>query len=366
MDRRKLKSSNTLHKHLFSASQTSSFSRAVSSQSLKENIERSVSENVNSSRKRKNSEDEQEDEPSNIASPVKFANVTKRRRNVIEDDEEDDVNKNSDSEETSSKHSKDSNDDKFTKPAASRDPRKKKSNAVNRDEDNEQSGSEGSYVLGLLETLDKSPSKLSQNSTSSVEKYRKVDLRAPIGHKNKKTLSKIMSERRNDKGKQNKSTNSQLKKTTANNVNDKTVSRRNLTPSMPKLVSDCSDVNDEDMSFSDSDTSSVKNVAKSNKNKTLCPPSPKRKTPAKSTREKSPAKTSPERERVLESPNLSPVKLQSPEKKNETTRKKKTQISTNDKFINFTIMAGINLATGENLHIASVYFLTIFQIICRS
>ncbi|OXU24206.1 hypothetical protein TSAR_016545 [Trichomalopsis sarcophagae] len=201
MDRRKIKSKNVLHKQLYSSSQT--VTRTVA-EPLKDNIVRSVSAAVNLpvSRKRKNSEDEEDEaeqeedaDPPVMSSSIKSGNLRKKRRSGLDDDD----NENSEDEPSSPKRAAPKSD-RFVKPkTVAQEPStaRKRSNNSDKDEvENQHAGSSGSsYIRGILESMDKSPSKLSQSSTSSVEKYRKINLRTPLRPKLQKPVSKTIAEK---------------------------------------------------------------------------------------------------------------------------------------------------------------------------
>lgn len=470
MDRRKIKSKNVLHKQLYSSSQTVTGSAV---EPLRDNnIVRSVSAAVKLpvSRKRKNSEDEeyegeQEDEadPSMMSSPIESGNCRKKRRNVLDDDE----NENSEDEPSSSKRASPKSD-RFVKPktvAQEASTARKRTKNSNKEEENQHSGSSGSsYIRGLLESMDKSPSKLSQSSTSSVEKYRKINLRTPLRPKHQRSVSKTIAEknkasqsqksqidpRLNRPGAASKKKNTSLVSSDVDQSDsevktDPRISRPALTSKKKNtsLVSSDSDPSDSEAKkpspackkkktskflSSDSDEYGTKNrkpesASKIKKNTTVPSgtksnkpgPASKKNTsimssdsdatgsddepnifesdkdssPVKSDANKykisgakntlahknnqsknknspakshnSPAKaqkTTPDnqRSRVVDSPELSPLRsFQSPEKNINTRRKKVNKNQSDEKFIDFLNSAGITLYSGPNLHVASKY-----------
>ncbi|XP_011498526.1 PREDICTED: Fanconi anemia group D2 protein homolog [Ceratosolen solmsi marchali] len=277
MDRRKLQSRNVLHKKLYSSSQTSV---NVASSLAKENIIRSASA-VDSrfiSRKRKNSEDE--DEKKNLSlksSRMTPESVRKKKRNhIIDDDNDDDDDENdhdnddndndSDNDSDNVKkrwnnifpmrlsmsklHAKGEKHNKLSKPIKPNFTKKLQNNLNYNDTKEESDSSGGSYIRGMLEALDKSPSKLSQSSNTSFDKYRKPNLRTPIRSKLKKSALNLTIERYKEaatKSSQESLTGSQIKKLTLNKSMEQRSKKNN-------------DLDNEENSYSlESDASVVEN-----------------------------------------------------------------------------------------------------------
>ena len=369
MDRRKLKSRNVLHKQLLSsASQTVVKTVADNNNPLIRSA--SVAESsLLKSRKRKNSEDRENeametdddsgDDMSLSSRLPSSANARKKRKNVIHNDE-DEVE-----QPVSPKKSVPAaKRDWFAKPKSTLETGKatRKSNNSDKDEEDDKNESGGSYIRGVLEALDKSPSKLSQSSNSSVDKYRKVNLRTPMRSKLQRPVSKAIAEKRSQRAgtsqKPEKSLDSpKLTKSNIKKLGMKPVSKK-------KVVSD--DSTDSDVHISDCDEEMsipvVGTFAKKTIKKTT-DKSPQKlgKSQKPSTAKDSPVKVqaTPEKNnRIVESPEieLSPLKnFGSPEKNNVNTRRKKTSNQMDDIFTNFLDSVGITLCSGEESHIASEY-----------
>lgn len=351
MDRRKLGSRNVLHKQLYSSSQTAASKPAEPepansiprSKSAQENL---IPPHQQTARKRKNP-DELPSRMSSDSSPVRPSNNrTKKRRNVVQDDSSDDAAEVKEVEPSPKKPSP-----SFAKP---RDTRKRppSNNSSDKDEDIEHhSGSSGSVgrastVRDMLKALDKSPSKLSQSSNSSVDKYRKVNLRTPIRARLQRSSSKAIAEKKNAGDKQSHNGDPRLRR--ANVAGP--ASKKNAAPVVDEISNGSG--SDNEMSFSDTDAP-PKKAAKKGKVE-----SPKKVAQA-STSRVSPVKTqrSPEkRKRVVESPELSPLKdFPSPEKSNVNVQRRRICNESDDKFVNFLTEAGVTLSSSDSFHSASEY-----------
>ncbi|XP_058794738.1 Fanconi anemia group D2 protein isoform X2 [Phymastichus coffea] len=375
MDRRKIVSRNPLHKQLYSSSQI-----VKTSVSEGFDIVRSVStinENLSVSRKRKNSEDQENDDIlSVLPSTINLSNAKKKRRNIIN-------NSDDDGSEEEASLPPERNFDKNDKDTSKEE--KSESSKCN----------SGSSIKNFLETLDKSPAKLSQSSNSSTEKYRKMNLRTPLRSRAGGAISKSLEAKVNVKP-----------------VNELRDSRTHITdlkksligPALSKQKTAKTVVTDEEIASDTDVTTDVEGLIKESKNPRTKkndlkknfpgPASSKRRRQSiisdneemtsdteitakkvrSETREISPerlsissvAPKSPDKtpirnqNRIIDSPELSPLKtFQSParvEERENITQHKKRPVNlnkTDDKFLDFVNAAGITLCSGENLYITN-------------
>ncbi|KAL7291971.1 hypothetical protein TKK_0014258 [Trichogramma kaykai] len=396
MDRRKLKSRNTgiLHKQISASSQlsiTTSSGGSFSQRSQKENssvFARFSQSNV--SRKRKNSDDEETDVSASTraeSSDDVPANIRKKKRNIVNDSDEDsDNDEKSKDKRISPKSSSELPPPRSSKVPTKKDKGEKKQKAVSNDsdDDNESTGEKQGFIKGFLAAIDNS-SNLSQNSESSVEKYRKMNLRSPLMSSQKKISaeskidkkkSKKLEKSKNDDSESDQSMeidNEPVKP--AKNVISSLLGRKNALKQKQQdtiqkdkdkrmdLSSIVGESDDEsEMSFSDLEFTPTKKKGKDKKKaptpqkspspvrqKSLSPVPQKSPTPAKKT----PVKEKEQRGRITESPELSPLRNFSPVR-NITTRKNKPTNSAGDEFEKFLNKTGITLEDGEeSLHTAN-------------
>ncbi|XP_014204748.1 Fanconi anemia group D2 protein homolog [Copidosoma floridanum] len=392
MDRRKLgNKSSVLHKQFQSSSQLGiTRISSTTSQMTKEAVSRSVSAFEASMRARKRKNSSERDSNDENDEPVVRAVTKKKRKNVIVDKDDDSSNSSSNDQElavdivgslssgsSSPKRGKKKKigADKFAKPGS---PKRK--NNLDKDDDDSERGSNnfgGSYIHSRLESMDRSPSKLSQNSNSSVtsaDKYRKINLRAPLSKsKAQKAPAKPLVERVKtalSQASQQKLTRDNIEKEKGKdleNSKDGSASRRTAADSINDMS--MTSFSDEEMSFSDTEVA-PKKVTREEKSPQKPTTSKVTKSPQKAStskekrglsrislaKPKNPpkAKTPPKniRNRIPDSPELDSLEdLQNLERDvNDKRSKIKGQNDDGSLFTDFVNQMGITLYSGDSSH----------------